>query len=635
MSIIKNENVMLNFIKYGPIVFVLVISILVTIGFINHQNNQLEKEIEKTKTEYTKNHKQRVKDEVKRFVNIIKLEKGKAERKLKEQLKQRVYEAHKIATNLHNDKSDLKTIKTALSSISFNDGRGYIFIDDINGKKILHPIKSLEGKNLLEFEDAKGYKFVKKITQTTKNKTESYDTYYWYKGTDTTKSYKKIGFYKYFEPYNVAIGTGEYLDDFEKTVQKNILDRVKTVRIGKSGYIFVSDTKGLVLSHIKQKMIGVNMYNKKNKNGEYLLRDIIKFAQTNKSAFMSYKPPVNPSNILDSKEKISYVTLFEDWNWVIGSGFYMEDLNKIIKRKKDQLTIANNDAIKQFLTFSIVFTIVFIFISFYLSKLIKKRFDEYKQNIQKELENSIEKEKLLIQQSKMATMGEMLSNIAHQWKQPISVISMSNSLLRMNNEPDNDFVTEKDVNLAIDNIDNSTKNLIQTMDDFRGYFSPNKEKVLFNVKSSIEETFKLISTQFKNNNIEIIESIDDLELYGSQNELQQVLINIIKNAKEELVKKDSSKKRLIFINSYKDSKNNITIEIKDNAGGIPNEIIDNIFDSYFTTKEEDGGTGIGLYMSKQIIENSMEGTISVSNTNYSYENIDYVGAEFKIIIPIK
>ncbi len=242
-----------------------------------------------------------------------------------------------------------------------------------------------------------------------------------------------------------------------------------------------------------------------------------------------------------------------------------------------------------------------------------------------------EKDRLLIQQSKMATMGEMIGNIAHQWKQPLSLISMSNGLVKLNQE-DNTFSSKEEINEALANIDNSVQHLSSTIDDFRNFFMPDKAKKYFNLRSIFDKTYKLINPQLKNNTIFILEKIDDIEVYGYQNELLQVLINIIKNAKDELIKLDRDKKRLLFISMY--IKNNQAfIKIKDTAGGIPLDIIDNIFKAYFTTKESKEGTGIGLYMSKQIIE-GMGGVIEVSNTEYEYENENYIGAEFIIKLPL-
>ena len=332
-----------------------------------------------------------------------------------------------------------------------------------------------------------------------------------------------------------------------------------------------------------------------------------------------------------SSDKISFLKLFEKWNWIIGSGFYLEDMYKEIKIKKETLNKSNKKVVEEIMLISGFATIIMIIFCFYLSSLIATIFKKYANEIETEIKNSLEKEKLLIQQSKMATMGEMLGNIAHQWKQPLSLIAMSNTLIKLNQD-NKDFSSENELKEAVKNIDISVKNLSQTIDDFRDFFKPEKEKSKFKLEELFEKTYELISSQFKNNNIQIIKEIENIELYGRSNELSQVLINIIKNAKDELIKIKNNDRRLIFINMYKkDSK--AIIKIKDNAGGINKDIINKIFDAYFTTKEQTDGTGIGLYMSKQIIQ-EMNGKIEVSNEKYKYEDVEYLGAQFTIYLDL-
>ena len=142
------------------------------------------------------------------------------EEELKNSIKARVYEAHAISTNIYEKYKDTKTkeeifelIKIALSSIRFNDGRGYFFIDDIYGNKLSYPIDTeIEGKNFINFTDAKGYKFFESIVGIIKNKSEKFDEYYWYKPNTNKEIGRKISFYKCFEPLNIAIGTGEYFN---------------------------------------------------------------------------------------------------------------------------------------------------------------------------------------------------------------------------------------------------------------------------------------------------------------------------------------------------------------------------------------------------------------------------------------
>ena len=251
--------------------------------------------------------------------------------------------------------------------------------------------------------------------------------------------------------------------------------------------------------------------------------------------------------------------------------------------------------------------------------------------LQKEIEEKLnEKESMLIQQSKMAAMGEMLENIAHQWRQPLSVISTVATGIITQKE----FDIPLDKNEEIQNlnqINDSVQYLSQTIDDFRDFFKPNKEKNKFSVEEKYHKTLQLVNSKFKNLNIEVIENIHDVMINGLDNELMQVMMNILNNARDVLETKDQ--KRMIFVNIYTED-NNVIIEIKDNAGGIPDEIIKKVFDPYFTTKHKKQGTGIGLYMSSEMVNKHMSGVLKVENKTYKHENIEYIGASFLIKIPI-
>jgi len=239
------------------------------------------------------------------------------------------------------------------------------------------------------------------------------------------------------------------------------------------------------------------------------------------------------------------------------------------------------------------------------------------------------KEDLLIQQSKMAAMGEMIDNIAHQWRQPLNIISVTSTGVLFKNDLGK---LEKDfVNDAMSNINNSVQHLSQTITDFRDFFNPNKKRGQFFIKQTFEKTFKLLESQFKTSGIIIIKNIDDIDSIGFENELIQVFINILNNARDELVKIKKEKK-FIFIDVFKEN-DNLQIVIKDNAGGIPEKIKDKIMDSYFTTKEDFNGTGIGLYMCKIIISEHMNGYIKANNVEFEYEGNIYFGAEFRIVLP--
>ncbi len=238
-----------------------------------------------------------------------------------------------------------------------------------------------------------------------------------------------------------------------------------------------------------------------------------------------------------------------------------------------------------------------------------------------------EKEKILYQQSKMAAMGEMIGNIAHQWRQPLNVISVSASGIKLWIE--DDLYSEEDAKDFIDAILNSSNYLSNTIDDFRNFYKDDLEKKDFNVKKSIDKTISLLKTIFIKEQIKIIYLNEDiLFINGVENQFLQVMMNILNNAKDVLVENNIEDK-CIFIDMY-EKENHTYIEITDNGGGVDDNIIEHIFEPYFTTKHKSLGTGIGLYMSEEIVTKQLDGKIYVYNKAIQYENKEYYGACFKI-----
>lgn len=245
----------------------------------------------------------------------------------------------------------------------------------------------------------------------------------------------------------------------------------------------------------------------------------------------------------------------------------------------------------------------------------------------KKLQNErIIQEKLLSNQSKRAAVGDMIENISHQWRQPLAVISSVISSLHikyeLNKLKDDEFVE------YIETMMNNIKYLSQTIDDFRDYFKSEKVNVLFSTNEIIDLAIKIISAKIDYKRVEIIKDIEDIRIFSLKNELLQVLMNILNNAIDELEKIEN---RYIFIKVYRKDKN-IHIEVLDNAGGIKKEFFDKIFEQYFTTKENNNGTGIGLFISKKIVEKSLKGEILASNEEFIHKNKKYLGAKFSIIL---
>ncbi len=248
--------------------------------------------------------------------------------------------------------------------------------------------------------------------------------------------------------------------------------------------------------------------------------------------------------------------------------------------------------------------------------------------IQKEVEQNRKKDAIMTQQAKLASLGEMLNNIAHQWRQPLGSITMiiqsfqtKMALGKLTDE----FVDKKVKDALL-----LANNMSQTLEDFKNFFSPNKEKNRFLVCDCIEHSIELSKYMLEKENIDVrVDGEKNMELNTYYNELSHVFLNLITNSKDALISRKKEKKYIHFLLSKEEGY--AFIRAIDNGGGIPQEIALKIFEPYFTTKYKSAGTGIGLYMSKQIVEKHMRGRIE-------YESVVKEGekcSQFSISIPLK
>ena len=241
--------------------------------------------------------------------------------------------------------------------------------------------------------------------------------------------------------------------------------------------------------------------------------------------------------------------------------------------------------------------------------------------------------KLIESQSKLASMGEMIGNIAHQWRQPLSVISTISSGVKFKSEFG--VLDEKELIYDMDVISKQSQYLSNTIDDFRNFIKNTNKKEKISLCNTVKKALSILHPSMVNNDIEIISKLEcDLEIEAYENQLIQAILNIVNNAKDALRENNEDKQKYIFIDT-KANEENLTITIKDNAGGIPKDIIQKVFEPYFTTKHQSIGTGIGLSMTYQIITEHHNATIKVSNEKFDYENTPQIGACFQIIFSNK
>jgi len=248
--------------------------------------------------------------------------------------------------------------------------------------------------------------------------------------------------------------------------------------------------------------------------------------------------------------------------------------------------------------------------------------EELEKRVAIETKKRLEKEKIIERQAKMAAMGEMMDAVAHQWKQPLNALSMYADLLKMDYLDGS--VDEAYIETLVDDVQKQIDHMVSTIGEFRTFFRPNKEVEPFGIKRCIQSVLLLIHDELLRNNITVhLQSQQEVIIYGVENEFKHLILNIISNAKDAFAERERTQCDIHI--SFEKTSEAILLNIEDNAGGIPPEVINDIFKPDITTKAEGKGTGIGLYMSQQIAH-KLQGKLSASNTDR--------GACFTLSIPL-
>ncbi|MDC0933254.1 transporter substrate-binding domain-containing protein, partial [Arcobacteraceae bacterium] len=468
---------------------------------------------------------------------------------------------------------------------------------------------------------------------------------------EKTTSYKQSIDYLKKNRCNIIVGEGP-----SSMIKKNFLitkEYFTTPRV----FAVHEDTQGFQnLGQIaKKSRVGVLL----NSPAEGLLRKLYKDIEV-----VTFKKSIDGLNAVSQKQIVAFmepmtsiaynIQKYGLQNIHIGGTFKSEvKLSVIINKKnpkllpilnkaidsiseKDQVEILNKwikvtytKGIDYFLLIEIIiifsFVLIVVLISYINQKKLKEKIEilnnSLEQRVKEEVQKNREKDKLMLSQSRLAQMGEIISMIAHQWRQPLNSLSLLNQTVLLKYERGK--LNDETIDFFRIHSKKQINEMSKTIDDFRDFFKPEKVKKEFSFNKMIIDTIALVKPIFISNNINIqfTESID-YNIEGYENELGQAILNILNNAKDVLIENQIKNKEIKIV--IEKSENEIILSISDNAGGIPVDIIDNIFDPYFSTKTEKNGTGLGLYMSKMIVEEHMKGKISIHNSND--------GAQFEIIL---
>ncbi len=389
------------------------------------------------------------------------------------------------------------------------------------------------------------------------------------------------------------------------------MDIDKTKRMSKellNVELLVKDGKIVILKWNYDKNLSVNFVSNSIKNYGYVKNDF-------ESGALNYMDIVYAKDKKSLRETIAYNIQIEQKSF---SKIYriIDNANKI-RWVYTRVLLLKDD----------MGEIKYLYGYIYDITKIKNSEEDLKLKVKKEIEKNRQKDSFLVQQNKLAAMGSMLGSISHQWRQPLNNVQLILHFLRDNFE--NREFSKEQMNDFVRRAKTQIEYMSQTIEDFRNFYKPSKGKNRFNLKNSVLSTLRIVEDQFKNSNIKIdLSCNNEIILYNYENELKQSLLNIFNNAKDAILqKRDKESFEAILKIEIKIDDNFAKIIIQNNGGEIERDIIDRIFEPYFTTKFETQGTGIGLYMTKIIIEKNLKGKIEVKNINQ--------GVSFKITLPIE
>lgn len=417
---------------------------------------------------------------------------------------------------------------------------------------------------------------------------------------------------------------------------------VEFIRFGRNNYFWIhSNTNKLIAHPYRQEDINKDDTHLKDGKGTFYIQQNIKLAMKNHQGNFSeyyWNKPKEKEKI----KKLSFVKLYKEWNWVIGTGIYMDEIQKVIITKKKRLEEKIDKYIEVTIGITILLLLFMSFLSVMVSQKINKTFKGYQDKVHKKelklkdlnqnlhskialaLKEAQEKDRAMLHQSRLARMGKMLNMISHQWRQPLS------QLAGIMMELETTVAFKKANNQFVLTCASDATKIIQfmslTIDDFKNFFKPSKEKEDFLLDKACSNALSIVQASLNDYGIAIDISFDKkIIVNGYAREFSQVILNLLLNSRDVFEDKKVNDPRISL--STKQTDDYVYITVEDNAGGITEENINIIFEPYFTTKSSSKGTGLGLYMSKMIIEKNMNGQLSARNENN--------GAVFEIILRTK
>lgn len=371
------------------ILIVMLMTVSSSIGIIGtlwiyQEYRQFNDESKRLREDYLQNQKTLIREEVEKAIDYINYMKAGTHERLKRNIKNRVYEAYDIALNIYRENRESATpaeiqkmVKDALRPIRFNRGRGYYFATRMDGVEELFADRpEMEGVNMIESRDTQGRYVIRDMIKLAREEGEGFYSYTWTKPSSEGDDFLKIAFIKYFEPFDWFIGTGEYLDDVKVDIQLEVLQRLVEVRFGEDGYLFGSTFNGDPLFTNGRITVGTkSVWDLTDPNGVRIIQEQKKAALQPGGGFYHYSwvklHGESPS------PKISFSRAIHDWEWMIGAGVYVDDVNAVIEQKREMLRQSIKGHILNILLVLMVLTVLAFLLSGFLSRKIRQGFERF------------------------------------------------------------------------------------------------------------------------------------------------------------------------------------------------------------------------------------------------------------------
>ncbi|WP_434998285.1 bifunctional diguanylate cyclase/phosphodiesterase [Vibrio scophthalmi] len=379
------DRKLLYTIKTVPFALIILFVILLLSLVVNDsQKTALQLEQNLIATNLLKQ-KETIAQRVESTYDQVRYERRKIIASLKSQVKHHVDIAYQVAMIIYQENQDKpeqdvkRMISEALRNVRYDDGNGYFFIFQTDGLFVMHATNpKQEGKQGLEMSDSQGVPYIKNFINkfTSSNRMDAYYRW-WFKKPNQPDEYEKIGYGRLFEPYGWVIASGEYLQDAESQVKEKLLDSISNYRFDSDGYLFVLNKQGKVLAHKNDNLIGTHL-----KSVAEQAHSLLQSSNTNQG-YLEYKAPYHPSGQLEM-EKVSYVQYDHEWQWLIGTGVYIEDIHLSIADQLSQMREQNENEQIKVLLLCLTLALVLILMSMLLSNYLGRRFNQFQRRIEKD-----------------------------------------------------------------------------------------------------------------------------------------------------------------------------------------------------------------------------------------------------------